>query len=166
VKDVCEKYGGALIYTKVGAPYLSEAVLSNKAVSGGEEVGGIIWPELSLAKDGFMASAKIAEAVAEKPLSEWMAELPEYFNSKCKIEARPEDKARLLAAAEKDARANGLKVNATDGVRIDFPDSWVIIRASGTENYFRVFAEAKSAGKAKALMDEYRERVEKLLRGR
>ena len=164
VKDVCDKYGGKLIYTKVGAPYLSEAVLGHKAVSGGEEVGGIIWPELSLAKDGFMAAAKIAEAVCEKPLSSWLAELPEYFNSKCKIEAKPEQKAKVLAAVENEAKAKGLKVNNADGVRIDFPDSWVIIRASGTENYFRVFAEAKTSQKAKALMDEYKQLVEKLLK--
>ncbi|MBU1166256.1 phosphoglucosamine mutase, partial [Candidatus Micrarchaeota archaeon] len=42
-----------------------------------------------------------------------------------------------------------------DGVRINFEDSWVIVRPSGTEEYVRVFAEAKTKKKAEDLVEEY-----------
>ena len=57
---------------------------------------------------------------------------------------------------------NKLNIVDIDGVRINFDDSWVIVRASGTENYVRVFAEAKSPDKAKKLVDEYEKLVKEI----
>jgi len=48
-----------------------------------------------------------------------------------------------------------------DGARADSDDSWVICRPSGTENYVRVFAEARSGAKAKALLEEWKKIAEK-----
>jgi len=156
VEDACAAHGAKTIYTKVGAPYLSEKMheLGKRAVSGGEEVGGIIWPGFSLAKDGILAAAKIAEMVCETPLTELVDGLPTYYNAKSKPEVSPEKKVAGLEAAKKHAQVSGGRVTLIDGVRVDFEDSWVIVRASGTENAMRIFAEAKSARKAEALMKE------------
>ncbi|MBD3390069.1 phosphoglucomutase, partial [Candidatus Micrarchaeota archaeon] len=56
---------------------------------------------------------------------------------------------------------NAKKVIRVDGVRINFEDSWVIFRPSGTEPVIRVFAESTDENKAKALVEKY----EKLLSG-
>lgn len=162
VEEACAPFGAKTIYTKVGAPYLSEKMieLGQKAVSGGEEVGGIIWPRFSLAKDGIFTAAKIAEMVCGKKLSSLVAELPEYYNSKTKIEANSSQaKAAGLAAAKKYAEKSGGKLTLIDGIRVDFDDSWAIVRASGTENYMRIFAEARQQKKADSLMEEFSEAV-------
>ena len=163
VEEACAALGAKTVYTAVGAPYLSEkmAELGSRAVSGGEEVGGVIWPDFSLAKDGIYAAAKIAEMVCDRPLSEIVSELPVYFNSKCKIE-HVEGKAKKdagLAAAKAHASKSGGKLMLVDGVRVDFDDGWVIARASGTENVMRVFAEGKTQKRAESLMKEYEEIV-------
>jgi len=44
-------------------------------------------------------------------------------------------------------------------VRCDFGDGWVIARASGTEDYMRVFAEGRTQSRAESLMKEYEEIV-------
>lgn len=165
VEDACAALGAKTAYTKVGAPYLSEKMveLKGKAVSGGEEVGGIIWPGFSLAKDGIYAAAKIAEMVCDKKLSELVGELPVYYNAKAKPEAAPEKKETGLAAAKKHAQGSGGKLTLVDGVRVDFEDGWVIVRASGTENAMRIFAEAKTQKRAEALMKEFQEAVEKAI---
>jgi phosphomannomutase/phosphoglucomutase len=163
VEDVAAKYGCNTIYTKIGAPYLSEEMLRSDAVIGGEEVGGVIWPELSLAKEGFLTGAKMAEMLCEKKLSEWVADIPEYFNEKTKIECDDEGKMKIVEEMTKYAKEKKLTVVSVDGVRINFPDSWVIVRASGTEHYVRVFAEAKTKQKAKKLMEEYKKIAEGLL---
>ncbi len=167
VEDACAEFGAKTAYTKVGAPYLSEkmAELGGRAVSGGEEVGGIIWPSFSLAKDGIFAAAKIAEMVCERRLSELVAELPAYYNSKAKPEAAPEKKQAGLAAARKHAEGSGGKLTLIDGVRADFEDCWVIVRASGTENAMRIFAEGKTQKRAEQLMKEYRDVVGAALEG-
>lgn len=164
VEDVAAEYGCNTIYTKIGAPYLSEEVLRTNAIIGGEEVGGVIWPELSLAKDGFFTGAKMAEMLCEKKLSEWVEEIPTYFNEKTKIECNDDGKRKIVQGMKEYAEKKKLTVVSVDGVRINFTDSWVIVRASGTENYVRVFAEAKTKEKAKKLMEEYKKIAEGLLK--
>ncbi len=162
VEDACSEFGAKTIYTKVGAPYLSEKMveLGSRAILGGEEVGGIIWPKFSLAKDGIFAAAKICEMVCGKKLGELVAELPEYCNAKAKPEVKnDQDKKAALAAAKSHAEKSGGKLLLLDGVRADFEDGWVIVRASGTENAMRIFAEAKTMKRAEALMKEYKEIV-------
>jgi phosphomannomutase / phosphoglucomutase len=163
VEDACAELGAKTVYTKVGAPYLSEkmAGLSGKAVCGGEEVGGIIWPRFSLAKDGIFAAAKMCEMACGKKLSELAAELPVYYNSKYKPEVKgPAEKGLGLAAAKKHAEGTGGKLTLIDGVRVDLDDGWAIVRASGTENAMRIFAEARTKNRAEALMKGFKEVVE------
>jgi len=163
VEDACAKHGAKTIYTKVGAPYLSEkmAELGARAVAGGEEVGGIIWPRFSLAKDGIFAAAKMCEMACERELSELVSELPPYYNAKSKPAVEGEGrKAAALEAAKKHAQTLGGKLTLLDGVRVDFEDAWVIVRASGTENAMRIFAEAKTRKRAEELIKEFKEIVE------
>lgn len=160
-EDVAKSAGLECVYTRVGAPYLSEEMCEKGAFFGGEEVGGIVWPEVSLAKDGFLAAAKIAQAVCSRPLSKYFDELPAYCNSKTKVAADPAQKKRAVEFM-RGLDIKGAKKTAIDGVRLDFPDSsWVIVRASGTENYLRIFAEAKSGPAAKKLMGEYEAMIKK-----
>jgi phosphomannomutase/phosphoglucomutase len=155
VEDVAAKYGAKVRYTAIGAPYLCEEIAKKSAAMGGEEVGGVIWPELSMAKDGFITAAKLADALCEKPLSKWLEEVPEYSNVKIKIEADEKKKKEIIERVKEHAKAKKLDCVLVDGVRINLKDSWVICRPSGTEPYVRIFAEAKSAGEAKRLAEEY-----------
>ncbi|MCX6770026.1 MAG: phosphoglucosamine mutase [Candidatus Micrarchaeota archaeon] len=163
VEEACAKEGAKTIYTKVGAPYISEEMvrLGTSAVSGGEEVGGIIWPEFSLAKDGIFSAAKIAELVCGQKLSSLVSELPTYCNSKTKVAVDGEaaKKAGLQAALAAAKESKG-KITTIDGVRADFEDGWAIVRASGTENYMRIFAEGKTQKRADALMKEFKDAAE------
>ena len=164
VEDVCRKEGVEIVYTKVGAPYLAEKVKEENAVIGGEEVGGVIWPELSYGKDGFMTAAKIAEAICEKPLGEWLKEITPYYNAKCKITCGEEDKKKVISGIRKFAEKEKYDIITLDGVRVNMKNEWVIVRASGTENYVRVFAEAKTEKRAKELMEEYEKRVRRMIK--
>lgn len=156
VEDVAAKKGAKTRYTAIGAPYICEEMVKNPAAMGGEEVGGVIWPQLSLAKDGFMTGAMLAKALGEKPLSAWLGEIPAYYNVKEKIKADEKKKNEIVAKALEYAKKNKLDYSDVDGVRINFDESWIIIRPSGTENYVRIFAEAKTLEKAKELVGQYK----------
>lgn len=155
VEDVATKKGSKVRYTAIGAPYLCEEMRKEPAALGGEEVGGVIWPGLCLAKDGFLTAAVLAKALGEKKLSEWLKQVPKYHNVKHKVKATEEEKIRMVEKALAHAKANELHHNDIDGVRIDMKDAWVIVRPSGTEEFVRIFAEAKTPEKAKQLVDEY-----------
>ena len=48
----------------------------------------------------------------------------------------------------------GGRLTTIDGVRVDLEDGWAIVRASGTENAMRVFAEGRTQKRADSLMNE------------
>ena len=162
IEDIAKKHNSKVAYTKIGAPYLSEEMAKGNSVIGGEEVGGVIWPEVSLAKDGFLTAAKIVEALDEKKLSEWISEIPVYYNQKTKVNANKKEKIKIIELVRDHAIKNKVKFNQIDGVRINFEDSWVIVRPSGTEDYVRIFAEAKTIEKAVELMQKYEKLVEEI----
>jgi phosphomannomutase/phosphoglucomutase len=161
VEDVASRLGSRVRYTAIGAPFLCEEMLRKPAAIGGEEVGGVIWPELSLAKDGFMTAARMAEALCEKPLTSWLRDVPAYYNVKHRIEADERKKVEIVARVHAYAEKKGLDHTDMDGVRVNLKDAWVIVRASGTEPCVRVFAEAKSQAEARRLCEEY----EKIAKG-
>ncbi len=155
VADVAKSVGAKVRYTAIGAPYLCEEMRRKPGAIAGEEVGGVVWPELSMAKDGFFTAAKMAEAISIRPLSEWLRAVPRYHNVKTKIEAQGEEKGMIVARVREYAEKRKLPHITIDGVRIDLNEGWVIVRASGTEEYVRVFAEAKTPEEADRLAKEY-----------
>lgn len=143
--------GGRVAYTRVGAPIVARYMMDHKALFGGEENGGLIWPEFQHCRDASMTLAKIVEAIAVsgKPLSVLLAELPSAVSVKKKLECPNDRKQKALDGFAK-AHAND-KVDRTDGVKVYTSEGWVLVRPSGTEPIFRVYAEAKDAGTAEAL---------------
>jgi len=55
--------------------------------------------------------------------------------------------------AEMASSLNPLSINSLDGVRLDFTDSWVLIRASGTEPVIRVVSESVDEARANSLTE-------------
>jgi phosphomannomutase/phosphoglucomutase len=55
------------------------------------------------------------------------------------------------------------EVNALDGIRLEFGDAWMLIRASGTEPAIRVLAESPSAARTRALLDSGAAQVERIV---
>ena len=170
VEKAAAVHGAKTEYTDVGAPYLSERVhsLGERVVMAGEEVGGIVWPQFSLAKDGVLAAGKLLEMAAYAPLSEWVKTLPKFYNSKLKIACPPGVNLRLAAMLQKELQSD-LPTHAIlrplkGGFRIDFESAWVLVRASGTENYVRVFSEAREQEEADSLSRQYQLMVSNRLR--
>lgn len=163
VADVARERGGRVEYVKVGGPYLSRRAKELNAVIAGEEAGGVLWPSIHYGKDGFITALKVVERMCRegRPLSSLISEMPQYYNAKAKVECPAEKKQRILREFKERVRGEG-RINELDGVRVDFEDAWVIVRASGTENLIRIFAEAKSKRKADELLRKYKGIIEKL----
>ncbi len=164
VEDAVKLAGGEVQYTMVGSPVVARAMIDSGAVFGGEENGGLIFPELQYCRDGAMSAAKVLEIVARHGrLSDLLDKIPSYAQYKTKTKCpddRKQDVMRTLAAS-----AKGDKVDTTDGVKIFSGKSWVLVRPSGTEQIFRVFSEAQTPEEARDIAESYKKRVEELLRG-
>ncbi len=157
IEDIGKRYNVKTDYCKVGAPYLSEKMKTGKYIIGGEEVGGVIWPEVSLAKDGFYTAVKIIEYMCEKKLSEILEEMPYYFQSKIKIDADKKEKEKIIERIRNNSKKEGLKTIDIDGIRINFENGWAIVRGSGTEPAIRIFAEGKTNIESRKIMEKTRE---------
>jgi phosphomannomutase/phosphoglucomutase len=97
-----------------------------------------------------------------KKLSALIEELPEYFIEKGKINCKEELKDKILKALIKDLE--GSKINTIDGAKIWLDNKGsILIRPSGTEPVYRLYAEAKSAQKAKNLINEYMQRLQRII---
>ncbi len=159
VEDVVKEEGGEIVYTRVGSPIVARKMIEIGAVFGGEENGGLIFPEHQYCRDGGMTAAKMLEIVAtEGPMSSLLAKVPEYCLDKRKMECPETRKEEVLArVVEVFAKE---RVDTTDGVKVYFGEGWTLIRPSGTEPIFRIFSEAKRVDAAKRCGD----RCEKALR--
>ena len=95
-------------------------------------------------------------------LSKLLGEQPKYFIAKGKVECPEEVKEKALEKLVKQVRSQN--INTIDGVKIWFEDkSDILIRPSGTEPIYRLYAEAKTEEKAIQLVKEYTLKLEKII---
>jgi phosphomannomutase/phosphoglucomutase len=164
VKDIAETYGGKLVWTKVGSVTVSQTMKKLKAKLGGEENGGIFYGPHLAVRDGAMAAALILQIMADtgQKLSKLVAALPKYYIEKGKVECPEKCKEKVLKELTKQTKS--LNVSTIDGVKIWFEDkSAILIRPSGTEPIYRLYAEAKTAQKASNLVKEYGSKLERII---
>ena len=164
IKDTVEAYKGELILTKVGSVTVSQKMKELNAKLGGEENGGVFYGPHQAVRDGAMTTALILNIMAEtgEKLSKLVAEQPQYFIEKGKIDCPDEKKEILLQKILEQVK--GENISTIDGVKIWFSDnSAILIRPSGTEPVFRLYAEAKNEEKALKLVEDYSSQLKKIL---
>jgi len=164
IKDTVETYKGELTWTKVGSVTVSQKMKEIGAKLGGEENGGIFYGPHQAVRDGAMTTVLLLNIMAntDKSLAELVREEPQYFIEKDKIEC-PNDKKEALQQKIYEQVKNE-NVSTIDGVKIWFTNSSaILIRPSGTEPVFRLYAEAKDAQTASQLVKVYKDRLEKIL---
>ena len=152
LRDVTEKHGGNYSASAVGEVNVVARMREANAVIGGEGNGGVIYPESHCGRDALVGIALFLTHLAKsnKKCSELRRIYPDYFISKNKIELTPEINVDdiLLKMKEKYKEE---KVVDIDGVKIDFPESWVHLRKSNTEPIIRIYSEAKTQELAEKL---------------
>jgi len=164
VEDVVRAGGGRVVWTRVGSVVVSRTMVDEGIKLGGEENGGIMYGPHLAVRDGSMAMALVLEIMAKegRPLSELFGELPQYSQMKDRV-ACPEDlKQRALDTLRTSVEAP--RVETIDGVKLWYPDgSWILIRPSGTEPVFRLYAEAQSPDKVARLVETHKRLVEEIV---
>jgi phosphomannomutase/phosphoglucomutase len=164
VKDIADEYEGKIVWTKIGSVTVSQTMKEQKIKLGGEENGGIFYGPHQPVRDGAMTTALILNIMAQtsKKLSKLLAELPRYFIQKGKIDCRQELRDKVLQ--ELIEQTKQLNPSTLDGVKIWFKDkSGILIRPSGTEPVYRLYAEAKTRERATRLINEYVNKVRKII---
>ena len=156
VEDAISPLGGSVVYTRVGSPTVTREMKARHAVFGGEENGGSVFPAFQYARDGGMAAAAVLDLLARTgaSLSELVGQVPRYTFVKEKIACPVDRREEVLMHVARALGRDGGRVVTIDGVKAFRAGGWILLRPSGTEPLFRVFAESKDPARARALADE------------
>jgi len=154
IDDLAAAYEGVtVVRTPVGEANVAAAMqASNAVVIGGEGNGGVIVPAVCWARDSLSAMAMILALMAETgcPLSELVDGMPCYAMQKKKFSASALDLTTMSHHLR--AEFSGETIDSQDGIRIDFADGWVHVRASNTEPVVRLIGEAGGTERCDELM--------------
>ena len=153
-QDLAKKYGVPFFSSKVGEANVADLMIEKEAVFGGEGNGGPIDPRVGYVRDSFVGMALLLDAMARRKvrLSEMVAELPRYEIHKEKVTLPSEEVPAALDRLE--SHFGSAQSSRLDGLRLDWEDRWLLVRASNTEPIVRLIAEAKSLNVATELCRE------------
>ena len=149
--EIAARHGVPCHVSAVGEANVVDRMLAVGAVIGGEGNGGVIHPRVVLVRDSAVSMALVLDSMcrgdAMTPIDVLASRLPTLVMEKAKIDLAPETSGPALAAAIDrvaaafpEARADRL-----DGLRLDWPGGWLLVRASNTEPIVRIVAEATSS---------------------
>ncbi|MBI4162666.1 MAG: phosphomannomutase/phosphoglucomutase [Candidatus Aenigmarchaeota archaeon] len=177
IDDAAKKFSRKVERIPVGHTYMMQAVQKSKAAFGVERSGHYAIPLLVPFDDSIAISyyAACVLSKSDKKLSEIVDEMPAYPFERLNFECDDKEKFSTVERIkqqlkkqnnkESDARGAGpLKINDMDGVRVDFKDGWILIRASNTGPSIRLTIEAETKERLEELKKEFSEMLEEGIR--
>ena len=161
IDNIAKKLGLKLYETPVGFKYISELMVKEKIVAGGEEAGGMGLPDYIPERDGTLAGLLLLEMMVyqkkniKKIVEEMEKEFGKYYYQRfdLKLEKGVFDLNKVKGLKELMGK-KVVEVKDFDGVKLVCEDeSWLMLRPSGTEPLVRAYSEAKSLARAKQLIN-------------
>jgi len=151
VKDL----GGRVIRGKVGDVYAAHLAKDNNAALAVESVGVYILPPAGFYPESIFAALTLLGSIRHvSDIRSFLATLPPLFFFKDKISCVNENKASIMAKVRQQSdKLRASSLNDLDGLRFEFAEGWLLIRASGTEPAIRVLAEASNQQHARSLLN-------------
>jgi phosphomannomutase len=143
LKDVTETHGCTYHPAAVGEVNVVAKMKAVNAVIGGEGNGGIIVPDFHYGRDALIGIALFLThmALTGKTARQLRHSYPNYFISKNKIELTDQSSLPMVFSKLQE-KYKAHPINTIDGLRIEFDNDWVHLRASNTEPIIRIIAES------------------------
>jgi phosphomannomutase len=174
---ICAKYGRTLHEHGIGFKYVVDFMLQRPIVMGGEESGGIGFQRHLPERDGLLNALLIANVMAAENktlgqlVSDLQSEYGEHHYGRIDLHI-PDDLKNSAIARAKSLPAGDatfanmpiLRIETLDGVKfyLDNPEAkskanaaetWLLLRASGTEPLMRIYSESCSKNSVTQLLE-------------
>jgi phosphoglucosamine mutase len=161
VKDL----GAEVVRGRVGDVPVAHMTQQLDAALGVEQVGVYIMPEVGYYPDSIFASLFLLSQLRDAgEIRQFFRGMPRLFFEKGKVPCPDDLKEPVMAGVKDEADVfTPREVSSLDGLRLQFADSWMLIRPSGTEPIIRVIAESMSEKRTDELVTKGRKLVQDLV---
>ena len=158
--EVIREAGGHPIMWKTGHSYIKSKMLETGASLAGEMSGHIFFKEQWFGFDDAMyAAARLLKIIShdERSVDDIFSALPDSLATpELQMPITDERKFIFMDTLAKTANFTQAKLCTIDGVRVDFPDSWGLVRASNTTPSIVFRFEADDAGALEEVKKKFR----------
>ena len=158
---IAKKLNRKLYETPVGFKYISDLMVTQTIVAGGEEAGGMGLPNYIPERDGTLAGLLLLEMMVynkrnfkqllddmEQEFGRYYYQRPDYAMDAKKVDL---NKLKVITSV---LGKKVVEVKDFDGVKLVCDnEDWLMFRPSGTEPLVRIYSEAKSLKRAKDLLE-------------
>ena len=157
------RHGGSPLMWKTGHSLIKAKMRETGAELAGEMSGHFFFKERWYGfDDGIYAAARLLEILSVQPdtPSATLAALPDGLSTpEIKVDAPDGDPHSFVERFRTAARFEGARLSTIDGLRVDFPDGWGLVRASNTTPVLVMRFDADSAVALKRIQDAFREQL-------
>jgi phosphomannomutase len=156
IDDIAKMFGREVKRVKVGHSFLVQGANKHKASFGVETAAHYVIPSLVPFDDSMAVSFFMACVLSEreKSLSELVAEIPKTFFERINLECPDMKKTRVIDTLKSKLKKD-FEINTLDGIRVDLPEGWILIRQSNTGPIIRISMEAKSEKSLENLKERF-----------
>ena len=165
---IARKLNRKLYETPVGFKYISDLMISQPIVAGGEEAGGMGLPNYIPERDGTLAGLLLLEMMVynkrnyKQMVEDMEREFGRYYYTRLDytMDAKKVDVNQLKKIGSVLGK-KVIEVKDFDGVKLICEnEDWLMFRLSGTEPLVRIYAEAKSLKRSKDILEFGRQQVD------
>ncbi len=153
IDNICKKLGLKLYETPVGFKYISELMIKEDILVGGEEAGGMGFKNYIPERDGSLAGLLLLEMMVyrKKHMLDILKDMEKefgryhYLRTELKLTKPGAPDISRLVNTKTVLGRKVARVNDQDGLKFILEDSsWLMLRASGTEPIIRIYSESES----------------------
>ena len=159
--QVIEQAGGVPLMWKTGHSLLKAKLRERKAALAGEMSGHIFFVENWYGfDDGMYAGARLLQCFAaqSESSSAWMATFPDSVSTpELKVAVAEEQKSSIMQSILEKADFPDGDILTLDGLRVDFPYGFLLVRPSNTTAYLTVRFEADTEQRLQELQKRFRD---------
>lgn len=164
--DELEKLGFTHEMYRTGNSYMNMKINTDNYEFAGEYSGHLWFKDKWLGfDDGIYAGLRMIEllSLSDKTISEHLENINKYYSTnEIKIPVTDENKFKIVDKVKEYSISKGYKIITIDGVRVEMPNSWALIRCSNTGPNLTVRYEATTEEELHRIENEFNNLINKL----
>lgn len=164
--DELNKLGFTHEMYRTGNSYMNMKINTDNYEFAGEYSGHLWFKDKWLGfDDGIYAGLRMIEilSLSDKTISEHLENINKYYSTnEIKIPVTDENKFKIVDKVKEYSISKGYKIITIDGVRVEMPNSWALIRCSNTGPNLTVRYEATTEEELRRIENEFNNLISKL----